>query len=201
MPYFYKINGKDVLMNGRELYGILRQNLTNYNLQRLIDTPCLQDMMNNIPVSKRDWVMHSMYRLQEEANVYELLAFGVLLAHKLEFIHQAPFCIHGKLYFLDFYIPERRIAIEVDGKSHRGLCAQEYDKQRDVDFHHIGIKVYRVTNSLVYSPLNFEGFLIENGIISDGKYLFRPYQRDLTPKEKYAYKKYKKSKIKKNGKI
>ena len=51
------------------------------------------------------------------------------------------------MYFLDFFIPSKHVAIEVDGGYHKLKAAKEHDKQRDVDFFSIGIMTARVKNS------------------------------------------------------
>lgn len=57
--------------------------------------------------------------------------------------------IDGKIYFLDFFIPNKRLAIEVDGYSHNPMFQKEYDQIRDDAFSSIGIKTVRITNDEV----------------------------------------------------
>jgi very-short-patch-repair endonuclease len=48
-------------------------------------------------------------------------------------------------YFLDFYVPHARLAVEIDGSSHneRG----HYDRQRDFELRLRGIRTIRFTNN------------------------------------------------------
>ncbi len=49
-----------------------------------------------------------------------------------------------KSYFLDFYFPERRIDLEIDGKQHKRLEQKTSDERRDKILIDSGIKVYRI---------------------------------------------------------
>ncbi len=57
-----------------------------------------------------------------------------------------------KAYILDFYLPDLKIAIEIDGTSHKGKRAQEYDAIRDSLCAKKGIKVIRFSNDEVGAP-------------------------------------------------
>ena len=60
-------------------------------------------------------------------------------------------------YIVDFYCPELRLAIEVDGDVHCYNSRITYDKQRQRDIEALGIKVLRYTNNDVVK--NLEGVL------------------------------------------
>lgn len=47
-------------------------------------------------------------------------------------------------YFLDFYIPEHRIDLEIDGKQHEYADRKDSDDMRDQALKNIGINVYRI---------------------------------------------------------
>ena len=49
-------------------------------------------------------------------------------------------------YILDFFIPSKKIAIELDGSQHFEPEAREADRQRDALLGLYGIKVLRYTN-------------------------------------------------------
>ncbi len=53
-------------------------------------------------------------------------------------------------YILDFYCPEERLAIELDGEVHNNVVASEYDHERDLFLQHTGIKVLRFENRIVF---------------------------------------------------
>ncbi len=50
-------------------------------------------------------------------------------------------------YILDFYCPEERLAIELDGEQHEGDKQKEYDKKRTEYLNGLKIKVIRFKNT------------------------------------------------------
>ena len=49
-------------------------------------------------------------------------------------------------YIVDFYSPECKLVIEVDGDSHYTDAAQQKDAQRDAYLQQLGLRVLRFTN-------------------------------------------------------
>jgi len=62
-----------------------------------------------------------------------------------------------KNYIVDFYCPELRLAIEIDGGVHCYDSRITYDEQRQKEIEELGIKVLRYTNNDVVK--NLEGVL------------------------------------------
>jgi very-short-patch-repair endonuclease len=62
-------------------------------------------------------------------------------------------------YIIDFYSPEIRLAIELDGESHYRAGGQKYDEQRSRIIESYKIKLIRFTNKEVYE--NLEGVVIK----------------------------------------
>ena len=60
-------------------------------------------------------------------------------------------------YIIDFYCPELKLAIEVDGESHFTETARAYDRRRQEYIEAFGIKFLRVMNSEVLG--NLQGVL------------------------------------------
>ncbi|HSV89191.1 MAG TPA: DUF559 domain-containing protein, partial [Bacteroidales bacterium] len=60
-------------------------------------------------------------------------------------------------YILDFYCPEERIAIELDGQGHFEATQAEYDREREFFLETVGIRVLRFENKWVWD--NPEGLL------------------------------------------
>jgi very-short-patch-repair endonuclease len=57
-------------------------------------------------------------------------------------------------YILDFYCPEKRLAIELDGDGHFNPLAEEYDTDRDAFLRRHGITVMRFENQRVFDDLD-----------------------------------------------
>ena len=57
-------------------------------------------------------------------------------------------------YIVDFYCPEERIAIELDGNVHFNPVNEQYDRQRDENIESLGIKVVRFSNSDVFERID-----------------------------------------------
>ena len=57
-------------------------------------------------------------------------------------------------FVVDFYVPELKLAIEIDGDSHFQPDAIEYDQERQLFLEAKGIRVVRFTNEQVYQQLD-----------------------------------------------
>ena len=60
-------------------------------------------------------------------------------------------------YILDFYCPECRLAVELDGQGHFNPMTSEYDYRRSEYLKKLNIRVLRFENRLVFE--NLEGVL------------------------------------------
>ena len=49
-------------------------------------------------------------------------------------------------YIVDFYCPEKKLAIEIDGDTHYNEQAKRYDSKREIFIANFGIKTFRFTN-------------------------------------------------------
>lgn len=56
-------------------------------------------------------------------------------------------------YILDFYCPEYKLIIELDGGVHNKVEAREYDKIRDTYFRELGYRTIRFLNSEVENKI------------------------------------------------
>ncbi|HSW90217.1 MAG TPA: endonuclease domain-containing protein [Patescibacteria group bacterium] len=65
-------------------------------------------------------------------------------------------------YFLDFYCPSKRLAIEVDGGAHGSTDAKLYDQNRTKYLQGFNIKVLRFTNQDIFKSLDNVTNNIEN---------------------------------------
>lgn len=56
-------------------------------------------------------------------------------------------------YVVDFYCPELKLAIEVDGATHNTSDEIEYDKNREEELANLNIKFLRFLNKEIYNNL------------------------------------------------
>lgn len=126
---------------------VVSNRLKEYNKANYIEDYRIIGQFCNLPKSKKEWIEDTRESLKAKVNKYENLFGEYLIKKKIKFVHQAPFIINGKIYFLDFYIPSKRIAIEVDGQYHDSLYQEDYDDVRDYNFNSIGIKTIRIANN------------------------------------------------------
>lgn len=89
-----------------------------------------------------EWIENTTRKLVESRNEAELSAGDELKRIIPSIKKQVFFRIHGRCYFLDYYYPRKKVAIEVDGGYHKER--KEIDAQRDKDFAEIGIRTIRI---------------------------------------------------------
>lgn len=83
--------------------------------------------------------------LRNEATLYERILWSKLRGRQLEgrkFRRQAGI---GK-YIADFYCPAEKLVVELDGPYHCTNQTNEKDKDRELYFRKLGIKVLRIPN-------------------------------------------------------
>lgn len=92
--------------------------------------------------------------LRRSAPKAEAMLWRYLKERRLEgYKFRRQFSIDG--YVVDFYCPELRIAIEVDGPTHFiNDEVKKYDRQRQKYIENFGIRFLRVTNADIYHNLN-----------------------------------------------
>jgi very-short-patch-repair endonuclease len=71
-----------------------------------------------------------------------------LLGHKFRRQHSVG------PYVLDFYCPEARLAIEVDGESHHSNSARAHDRRKTQYMERFNIRVLRFSDENVFSNLD-----------------------------------------------
>lgn len=96
-----------------------------------------------------EWITEKSVQLLTNKNTAEILAGEELSKLRKEVHQQVYFCIYGRSYFLDYYLPKEKIAVEIDGGYHKDR--KNEDKQRDSDFYSIGIRTIRIKASDVLS--------------------------------------------------
>jgi very-short-patch-repair endonuclease len=109
----------------------------------------MEKYLYNDPSTKLD-----RRRLRKNATDAERKLWSILRSRRmagLKFFRQYG----ADPYVLDFYCPERRLAIEVDGGQHADVYGQQYDAHRDRYLKELNIRVIRFWNNDVLQ--NIEG--------------------------------------------
>ena len=75
---------------------------------------------------------------------------------ELPFSVKRQYCL--LTYIVDFYIPEKKTVIEIDGSQHGKLENWQADEKRDIELNELGITVIRYTNKDI--DRNFDGVCI-----------------------------------------
>ena len=109
--------------------------LVEYIFNRDRDTPKRQRLRNESPRAER--ILWARLRRRQIAGFKFRRQWGV------------------ERYVLDFYCPELKLAIEIDGPSHDSPEAKEYDRHRQQFIESFGIQFLRFPNKLVYEQLEF----------------------------------------------
>jgi very-short-patch-repair endonuclease len=149
----------------KKIKPVVQSPLDIHNISNYIEDYAIISKFSHLPFSKREWIETRRYEHQFSANKYEHILGAYLLSHNVKFIHQAPFVICGRIYFLDFFIPSLRVAIEVDGVAHSYMVQKDRDLNRDKDFYSIGIKTIRVSNDEVKSSEYLDIRMKAEGIV------------------------------------
>lgn len=110
--------------------------------------------IDKLSVNTRLWVAANRRRLLQTVTLPEKVTAQMLTRFDDRPVRQAFFMIRKRCYFLDFFFPERMVAVEIDGSVHRFKKA--HDRQRDADFRSIGIRTIRISNKDVMSGKLYE---------------------------------------------
>lgn len=103
----------------------------------------------SLPDDFKEWVLENSIRMMENPTQAESLFESYLESKRVVFEKQVFFRINGKSYFLDFFIPSKKLAIELDGKYHKDRKA--YDVKRNKNFQSIGICTMRLPNKVAFA--------------------------------------------------
>ena len=92
--------------------------------------------------TKAAWLAWRVAQMRQEPTPEERIALAAL--RELGIPHEFQYPL-GTDYILDFYLPENRLALEIDGGYHRAIEQEEADRLRDLEvLHRYGIKTHRL---------------------------------------------------------
>lgn len=100
--------------------------------------------LNNVPQLKQRRV-----ELRKNQTPQETILWAQLRQHRLGFKFKRQHSIGP--YILDFYCPDRKLAIELDGSQH--LENKQYDNERTVYMSDFGIRIIRFWNNEVNTDI------------------------------------------------
>ena len=110
--------------------------------------------IDKLSISMRRWVTENRKRLVRDATLPERITARMLMQFDDKPVRQAFFMIRKRCYFLDFFFPNRMVAVEIDGLVHK--LKKAHDRRRDADFRSIGIRTIRIKNKDVMSGKLYE---------------------------------------------
>ena len=90
-----------------------------------------------------------------------------------QFLKRLPYTVKRQKvignYIVDFYIPEKRTVIEIDGVQHKTPENEEKDNERDAELNKLNIQVLRYTNKAVNLIFNkiCDDILLKLGLTVD----------------------------------
>lgn len=97
-----------------------------------------------------EWIDKRSIELIKGKTFAEIKFAQIMKDQPNEIIEQAFFKIGEKSYFLDFFMPDRNIAFEINGGVHANKEQEKHDWDRDIYFNKIGITTIRLSNRYVY---------------------------------------------------
>lgn len=110
-------------------------------------------------VKTDNWAKKNRGILLQKSAVFEKVVLFFLKSNNIKAIPQYPTFYKDKKYFLDIYLPEYKIGIEVDGDYHFTAEQHEKDESRTIVLKQMGIKILRIKNKEVASGIGLKTLL------------------------------------------
>ena len=104
--------------------------------------------LNNLPHKKDERRTLRNNLTPAEAKLWSILKNGQLANRKFRRQHSI-----GE-FILDFYCPQEKLAVELDGASHFTASGNSHDAGRTDYLNAVGIRVIRFENKLIWSALD-----------------------------------------------
>jgi very-short-patch-repair endonuclease len=102
---------------------------------------------HNLPSKREDRRTLRNSLTPAEAALWKALKSGQVAGRKFRRQHSVG------AYILDFYCPEERLAVELDGAAHFTASGNLHDAVRTTYLNSLGIQVLRFENKLIWSDL------------------------------------------------
>lgn len=108
--------------------------------------------MNN-EIHNRKYLKKYLKELRNNSTKAESMLWKALQKSRLEsrkFRRQHSI----KNYLVDFYCPQEKLIVELDGELHNNMINANYDESRTLKLKEMGFKVLRFENKLVFEQLD-----------------------------------------------
>lgn len=126
---------------------------------------------------RREDVFYGGCPVCNTASKFEKYVFSLLQENKIKFVYQ--YRLKDYNFSWDFYIPDVKLAIEIDDNSHNQLEVQTNDLIKDNIMHSLDVKVARInvktSAEKLYLIRNVKKVLVANIRFRDGDRLFSTY--------------------------
>ena len=104
--------------------------------------------MNNVQIFNKKSNKNFRRKLRKLSIRAERELWGQIRNRKIGYKFRRQFGV-GK-YIVDFYCPELKLAIELDGQYHASYAMQTLDQEKDIQIQKFGITVLRFENKVVF---------------------------------------------------
>jgi len=109
---------------------------------------------------KTDWVSETRSELKKKSTRYEHIVYKSLQRSGVKgMIVQYPINVNRHQYFLDIFLKDINVAIEVDGGYHNDELQKLHDEERDRLLRIAGIRTYRILNEDVVCREKLDSFV------------------------------------------
>jgi len=89
--------------------------------------------------------------LREKSTLAEKILWERLRRNNLGVKFFRQYSVEG--YVMDFYCPEKRLSVEIEGSIHNLSSTQKYDKYREKYLQAFGIKILKFSNTEVFTKV------------------------------------------------
>lgn len=100
--------------------------------------------------SNKNFISYYRNKQVKNATNAEKVYRDFLDKNKINYKFQKPIKVDDKWYIMDFYLPESKLCIEIDGGYHTKENQRKNDEERDKDLLSIDITTIRYTNEEIF---------------------------------------------------
>ena len=121
--------------------------------------------INKVNIALNSQAMKLSSRLKKSATSQEKKVKVLLDESNIEYVFQKSFVIRGKIFISDFYLPDVKTTIEIDGFHHFHNPQKAKDIIKTKALKSTGVKTMRFTNKEVDEDIHLVIWTIKNLVI------------------------------------